>query len=65
MTEEQRINDLIAKLDSFMEQGGGHMNVQVSDLADEVNVETYNSLICNSNMACSVPTLHQGLDEEI
>lgn len=67
MTEEQRIDDLITMLDSFMGNGGGHMNVQVSDTENisEVAVETFNSVICNNNMACSVPTLHKDIDDEI
>lgn len=66
MTEEQRINDLIDKLDHFMENGGGHMNIEVNDLTDdEIQVKTHNSLICNKDMACSIPTLHKGFDDDL
>lgn len=66
MTDEQRIDDLIAILDGFMGDGGGHMNVEVDNLDNdsEVAIETFNSLICNGNMACAVPTLHKGIDDE-
>lgn len=67
MTDDKKIDDLVALLDNFMENGGGHMNVQADDnIVEEVTVETFNSISCSSgNMACGVPTLHQGIDDTI
>lgn len=65
--DESQIADLINMLDSFMEEGGGHMNVICDEngLAGEKVVETYRSADCGrGNMACSVPTLHKGFDDE-
>lgn len=60
-------DDIVAMLDSFMAKGGGHMNVDVNALGANLNrqVQEANSNECNSNnMACQVPTLHEGLDAE-
>lgn len=67
MSDVKKIDDIVALLDDFMEQGGGHMNVQIdNEDTDELTVETFNSLSCsNGNMACAVPTLHQGIDDAI
>ncbi len=67
MADEKKIDDLVALLDGFMENGGGHMNVQIdNDETEEVTVKTFNSLSCsNGNMACAIPTLHKGIDDTI
>lgn len=66
MKDKKQIDDLVAMLDDFMGNGGGHMNVQVDNPDDigEIAVETFNSLNCTGNMACAVPTLHKGIDDE-
>ncbi|BCN32829.1 hypothetical protein [Anaeromicropila herbilytica] len=66
MSNEKQINDLVNMLDQFVLAGGGHMNVEVEDSSrlDEVQVETTNSNCCQKNMACQVPTLHEGIDGE-
>jgi hypothetical protein len=63
----EQIDDLVARLDSFMENGGGHMNVQVDETQniEFVKVNKTNSTECSSgDTACSVPTLHKGIDDE-
>lgn len=67
MAEQDKINDIVEMLDNFMTDGGGHMNIKVEDLEQEqtIQIDTYRSLDCSSeDMACSVPTIHQGVDEE-
>lgn len=67
MSEEKKIDDIIAMIDNFMAGGGGHMNIDGGGVnSDNVKkVVTTNSLECASgNMACKVPTLHEGLDSE-
>lgn len=94
MIEKDRVDELVNLLDSFMEQGGGHMNVIVEKEAvklsqeeeltglnivkrneemikkeneEEISMrmEVYQSTDCSlGNMACAVPTIHQGIDEE-
>ncbi len=60
-------NDIIDMLDSFMSRGGGHMNIDVSAL-DKISfkqVQESKSNECGSkNMACHLPTLHEGIDAE-
>lgn len=65
-TTAQDIDDLVSMLDGFMENGGGHMNVKVENPQElsAIHVETFNTAYCSDNMACSVPTLHKGIDDE-
>lgn len=71
MTEQEKIDELVAMLDTFVANGGGHMNVLANEsdeeddlLQEEVHVETYQSSdCCKGNMACAVPTLHKDIDE--
>ena len=41
------------------------VNEELNLTTEEVNVETYQSLDCGKgNMACAVPTIHKGFDDE-
>ena len=65
MDQNSMIEDLIAQLDSGMSKGIGHINVNVDE---EINttkeVQTLGCTDCSRTpLACSVPTLHQGLDD--
>lgn len=65
MNEEAMIDDLINMLDSGMKKGVGHVNVEVTATDSETkNVQTMGCSDCSSSpLACSVPTLHQGLED--
>ena len=65
MNEADMINDLVKQLDSGMSKGVGHVNVYSDDSSDEVKeVDTMGCTDCSRTpLACSVPTLHQGLDD--
>lgn len=66
MEDSKQIDDLVSMLDSFMENGGGHMNVD----ADELQNTTVATSQCNEcstgkfATACAVPTMMEGLDTE-
>ncbi len=65
MDEKAMIDDLIKMLDSGMTEGVGHVNVNY-DQAEETskNVQTMGCTDCSRTpLACSVPTLEQGLDD--
>ncbi|MDE5717649.1 MAG: hypothetical protein K2H37_07430 [Lachnospiraceae bacterium] len=64
MDDKQMIDDFIKMMDSGMAQGVGHVNVDVDDKADNSkNVQTMGCTDCSRTpLACSVPTLHDGLD---
>ena len=66
MDNDKRIDDIIAMLDNFTTKNGGHMNIQVNE-DSQVNskkIDIANSLDCSSgNMACSVPTLFEGIED--
>lgn len=64
MDENAMIEDLIKQLDKGMADNVGHVNVDVNEMVQgSKSVETMGCTECSSNpMACSVPTLHEGLD---
>ena len=61
------VDDIVSMLDDMMRNGHGHVDVTVDNTQGELtkNGETANSLACNSGMACSVPTLMEGMDDEL
>lgn len=64
-SEDQKVQELVAMLDQLMDQGGGHVTVQVEDPQAAPKVETSRSTDCAAgNQACAVPTLHRGIDDE-
>ena len=65
MDNKQQIDDLVAMLDAGMAGGVGPVNVDTSDEVEGMkSVETMGCTDCSRTpLACSVPTLHQGLDD--
>lgn len=65
MDEKAMIENLVKMLDEGMANGVGHVNVDTDSLATDNTVETMGCADCSKNpLACSVPTLHEGLDAE-
>ena len=62
--DNSKVDDIVSMLDNLMAADGGHVNVVVDNTVSsaEKTVQANNSLACNGQMACSVPTLHVGLD---
>ncbi len=46
-----------------MDNGAGHVNVEVGEDGVKTSV-TKSQTLCGKNMACQVPTLHKGIDDE-
>ena len=65
MADYNNIDDLIAFLDGSANKGVGHINVDTDELSSEgKSVQTMGCTDCSRTpLACSVPTLHQGLDD--
>ena len=65
MDNNQMIEDFVKMMDSGMAQGVGHVNVDVDDKAEDAkNVQTMGCTDCSRTpLACSVPTLQEGLDD--
>ena len=63
--EDERINDLVRMLDGDITKGVGHINVRTDDSQKESkNVLTMGCTDCSRTpLACSVPTLLEGLDD--
>ena len=65
--DDAKIDDIVARLDDFMQSGGGHMNIEVHEdggVVLEKTVVKTQSNDCQQGMACQVPTLMQGLDAD-
>jgi len=65
MDEKTMIDDLVKMLDSGMMNGVGHVNVDTANTEEQSkNVQTLGCTDCSRTpLACSVPTLHEGLDD--
>ena len=65
MDEKAMIDDLVKMLDAGMAQGVGHVNVDTDLSSNESkNVQTMGCSDCSRTpLACSVPTLQDGLDD--
>ena len=64
-TNQQMIDDLVRMLDQGMANGVGHVNVDYNESGEQSkSVQTMGCSDCSRTpLACSVPTLHQGLDD--
>ena len=60
MDNEKQIDDLVSLLDGFMNNGGGHMNIDADNTKEaEVQVKTSQCNECSTGKwatACAVPT---------
>ena len=64
MDQNAMIDDLVKMLDSGMANGVGHVNVESGADTKSKEVQTLGCTDCSRTpLACSVPTLHQGLDD--
>ena len=66
MNEKKQIEDIITMLDGCVQDGVGHINLQVNKKeVGDLQVETYRSNDCSlGNQACAVPTIQDAIDEE-
>ncbi|MBS7339630.1 MAG: hypothetical protein KIH00_05220 [Lachnospiraceae bacterium] len=65
MDDKKMIDDLVKMLDSGMAMGVGHVNVDYDEESKQSkNVQTMGCTDCSRTpLACSVPTLEDGLDD--
>ena len=64
MDEKRMIEELVKMLDSGMADGVGHINVECDDQKSSSEVQTMGCTDCSrAPLACSVPTLHEGMDD--
>ena len=62
---QEHLDFTFGGLDKGMANGLGHMNVDVDMTKETKEVETMGCTDCSKvPFACSVPTLHEGLDGE-
>lgn len=64
---DKLLEDIVAFLDSSVTKGTGHLNVEVNEADGGSIPKTVDTLGCidcaKGNIACQVPTLHDGIDE--
>ncbi len=68
MSDKNQIDDIVAMLDQMMGDDHGHVNVTMDDTiaVGEKATATMGCTDCaKGDLACSVPTLHNGMDEEL
>ena len=68
MADMNQVDDIVAMLDNMMGNGHGHVNVSVDETVPggQKTEETLGCLDCaKGDLACSVPTLMEGMDEEL
>ena len=65
MDEKTMVDDLVRMLDSGMANGVGHVNVEFDETSTKTkDIQTMGCTDCSRTpLACSVPTLMQGLDD--
>ncbi len=64
MDEKEMIEDLVKMLDAGMASGVGHVNVEYDEQKSSKEVQTMGCTDCSrAPLACSVPTLEDGLDD--
>lgn len=64
MDEKEMIEDLVRMLDEGMAGGVGHINVEYDKKKAAKEVQTMGCTDCSrAPLACSVPTLQEGLDD--
>ena len=65
MDDKALIDDLVKMLDSGMADGVGHVNIDYDEKSgQDKSVQTMGCTDCSRTpLACSVPTLEQGLDD--
>ncbi len=66
-SENNKIDDIVNMIDSFMSNDGGHLNISVDETgevnADSVQIDKTASLDCaKGDLACQIPTLFEGMD---
>ncbi|MDD6328907.1 MAG: hypothetical protein Q4D54_04070 [Eubacteriales bacterium] len=60
----KNVDDIVAMLDGMTENGHGHINVSFDPNQEGKTVETLGCIDCaKGNLACQVPTLHDGIDD--
>lgn len=68
MSDMNQVDDIVAMLDDMVTNGHGHINVSVDETvaAGEKTEQTLGCIDCaKGDLACSVPTLMEGMDEEL
>lgn len=66
MKKKDMIDDIVALLDDSVSKGVGHLNITMEESDTEAKtVEQLGCLDCSKgNLACNIPTLHEGIDDQ-
>ncbi len=59
-----KVDDIVSMLDGMVGSGVGHINLSINEDQSGDTVETLGCTDCaKGNLACNIPTLHEGIDE--
>ena len=66
MSSNDEAKKLAEMLDRLCAEGSAHINIAADERGDnDITVKTANSAACcTGNMACNVPTIHKGIDDD-
>ena len=62
--EEGELDDLVSVIDQLMEQGSGHLTIDLDKSSDGVTVHRYSTTECGKTGACAQPTELADDDEQ-
>ncbi len=54
--EEGELDDLVSMIDQLMEQGSGHLTIDIDEDSDGMKVHRYSTTDCGKTGACAQPT---------
>lgn len=66
INNDKLLDDIVAFLDSSASNGAGHLHVEVNKTSGDTvskSIDTGCMDCAKGNVACRVPTLHDGIDE--
>ncbi|MBR6872757.1 MAG: hypothetical protein IKN17_04515 [Ruminococcus sp.] len=62
--ENGELDELVAMIDKLIENGDGHLTIDVDETADGIRVNRYSTSDCGKTGACCQPTEEIDTDEE-
>lgn len=64
LDEDGKVDELVEMIDLLMQNGDGHLTIDVDETAEGLNVKTYRTSECGKAGACSQPTEEDAVDRK-
>ena len=62
LDDDGKVDELVEMIDMLMENGDGHLTIDVDETAEGMHVKTYRSSDCGKQGACAQPTEQNAID---